>query len=150
MNRRQQNSVKLNEIILFMSEPQHLQYMIYFVCIPLSFSSLISHNRVLGYKLCPPPKKVEMNVGELSENVVWKCCVSLQITQSFFLKAVMQVHADWVIWAFLRAFCPQNKNIIVFDVRRTQHIILGFLWYSRVTFCSTHFVVRLHFLRHLE
>ena len=133
MNRRQQNNVKLNEVILFMSEPQHLQYMIYFVCIPLSFSSLISHNRVLSYK----------NVGELSENVAWKCCLSLQITQSFFLKAVMQVHADWVIWAFLRAFCPQNKNIIVFDIRRTQHIILGFLWYSRVTFCGTHFVVHL-------
>ena len=54
-----------------------------------------------------------MNVGELSENVVWKCCLSLKITQSFFLKAVMQVHANWVIWAFLRAFCPQNKNIII-------------------------------------
>ena len=54
-----------------------------------------------------------MNVGELSENVVWKCCLSLKITQSFFLKAVMQVRADWVIWAFLRAFCPQNENIII-------------------------------------
>ena len=31
-----------------------------------------------------------------------------------------------------------------------QHIILRFLWYSRVTFRGTHFVVRLHFLRHLE
>ena len=26
-----------------------------------------------------------------------------------------------------------------------NHIILAFLWYSRVTFCGTHFVVRLHF-----
>ena len=41
-------------------------------------------------------------------------------------------------------------KIIALDIRRTQHIILGLLWYSRVTFCGTHFVVRLYFLRHLE
>ena len=43
-----------------------------------------------------------------------------------------------------------SSFIIAFDVRRTQHIILEFLWYSRVTFCGTHFVVHLHLLRHLE
>ena len=32
-----------------------------------------------------------------------------------------------------------HPNIIAFDVRRTQHIILGFLWYSQVTFSASVF-----------
>ena len=97
---------------LFLSEPQHLQYMIYFVCVPLSFLSLISCNRALSCKLYPPPKKWKFiqNVVELSNNVIWKCCMSLKVPQSLFLKAVMQVHPDRVVWAFLRTFCPQNKQ----------------------------------------
>ena len=43
-----------------------------------------------------------------------------------------------------------HSFFIALDPRRTQHIILGVLWYTRVTFCCTDFVVRLHFLRHLE
>ena len=87
-----------------MSESQHLQYnyMIYFVCIPLNFLSLISRNRALSCMLCPPPKKWKFiqNVVELSDNVIGECCLSLKIPQSFFLKAVMQLHTDWVIWDF--------------------------------------------------
>lgn len=71
-----------------MSEPQHLQYnyMIYFVCIPLNFLSLISRNRALSCMLCPPPKKWKFiqNVVELSDNVIGECCLSLKIPQSFF------------------------------------------------------------------
>ena len=79
---------------------------------PLSFLSLISRNRALSYKLCLPPKKWKFtqNVVELiNDKVIWKCCLSLKIPRSFFLKAVMQVHTDWFVWAFLRSFCPQNK-----------------------------------------
>ena len=32
-----------------------------------------------------------------------------------------------------------QESFIEFDVRRTQHIILGFLWYSRVTFSASKF-----------
>lgn len=32
---------------------------------------------------------------------------------------------------FIEMYC-----VIAFDVRRMQHIILGFPWYSRVTFCK--------------
>ena len=32
-----------------------------------------------------------------------------------------------------------SKNkFIAFNVRRTEHMILGILWYSRVTFCGTY------------